>query len=79
MYIELIFSVKRLNHPNIVPIIGITADPFQIVAERMSDRSLMNYLKENPEANRLSLVRPLLLSHLTDTDNVILFRVVGYC
>ena len=76
-FIEIIFSLKRLRHPNIVPIIGVTMDPLQIVAERTSDRSLMEYLREYPEADRTGLVSPLPLSHLTDTDNVILFRVAG--
>ena len=76
-FIKLVFSLKRLSHPNIVPIIGVTMNPFQIVVERMSGRDLTEYLEEHPEADRISLVSPLLLSHLADTDNVILFRVVG--
>ena len=74
--VDTIVSLKSLSHPNIIPFIGVTMDPFQMVAERMSDRSLMEYLQEYPEADRIGLVSPLLLSHLTDTDNVILFRVV---
>ena len=47
-------------------------DPLQLVAERMPDRSLVEYLEEHPEADRIGLVSPLPLSHLTDTDDVIL-------
>ena len=74
MFVDLIFSLKRLSHPNIVPFIGVTTDPFQMVVERMSDRSLMEYLEEHPEADRTGLVGLPLLLHLTDTDN---FQVVG--
>ena len=35
-------------------------DPFQMVAERVSDRNLVQYLEEHPEADRISLVSPLL-------------------
>ena len=51
---------KRLNHPNLVPFIGATVDPPQIVAERMPRRGLIEYLEEHPEANRIGLVSPLL-------------------
>ena len=57
---NLIFSLKRLSHPNIVPFVGVTMDPVQIVVERMSDRNLTEYLEEHPEADRISLVGPLL-------------------
>ena len=58
--VNLIVSLKRLNHPNVVPFIGVTMDPFQYVAERISDGNLMKYLEEHPEADRISLVSPLL-------------------
>ena len=57
---ELIVSLKRLSHPNVVPFVGVTMDPFQMVAERISDGNLMKYLEEHPETDRISLVRPLL-------------------
>ena len=33
-------------------------DPLQVVVERVSDRNLMEYLKEHPRANRIRLVGP---------------------
>ena len=59
-FIEMTLPLKMLRHPNIVSPIGVTMDPFQVVVERMPDRNLTEYLKEHPEANRISLVRPLL-------------------
>ena len=58
--VDLIFSLKRISHPNIVPFIGMIMDPFQIVAERVSDRNPMEYLGEHPEMDRIGLVSPLL-------------------
>ena len=60
MLADLIVSLKRLSHPNVVPFIGVTMDPFQYVAERISDGNLMQYLEEHPEADRISLVSRLL-------------------
>jgi len=47
---------KHLKHPNIVPLLGITANPFQLISEWMSCGDLPQYIKENPDANRLGLV-----------------------
>ena len=58
--VGLIVSLKRLSHPNIVPFIGVTMDPFQMVAERISDGNLTKYLEEHPETDRISLVSRLL-------------------
>ena len=41
--------LKRLSHPNIVPYIGATVDPLQLVMEWMPDRNLAEYLQEHPE------------------------------
>ena len=48
---------KRLKHPNVVPFIGVTRDPLQIVSEWMPNGTLAEYLERNPGANRISLVR----------------------
>jgi len=60
---------KRLIHPNIVPFIGITTKPLQIVLEWMPNGTLTEFVGENPSASRIGLVSPSLGSHLT--DNVI--------
>ena len=52
--------MKRLNHLNLVPFVGATTLPFQLVVERVSDRYLTEYLEERPEADRIGLVSLLL-------------------
>lgn len=47
---------KRLTHPNIVPIIGVTSTPLQLVSEWMTGGGLTEYIKKNPDADRLVLV-----------------------
>jgi serine/threonine protein kinase len=47
---------KRLMHPNIVPLLGITVKPFHLVSGWMSGGDLQNYIKEHPGADRLGLV-----------------------
>lgn len=56
---------KALRHPNIVPLIGVTVSEteFAMVSEWMVNRDINNFLKENPDADRLKLVRsPLITS-----------------
>ena len=62
---------KRLKHPNIVPFIGITTDPLQIVLEWMPNGTLTEFVKKNPSASRLSLVSPSLQSHFIDNVNLL--------
>ena len=50
---------KRLIHPNVVPFLGVTSNPLQIVSEWMSDGNLTTYVKLNPYTNRVILVSPL--------------------
>ena len=47
---------KRLKHENIVPLLGITFTPIQFISEWMSGGSLTEYVKKNPNADRLDLV-----------------------
>ena len=47
---------KHLTHPNIVPLIGVTIDPFQLISDSMPGGDLVNYIASNPGADRLSLV-----------------------
>ena len=46
----------RLRHPNIVPFIGITTDPLQIVSEWMPNGTLTEFVEKNPDVNRIGLV-----------------------
>ena len=47
---------KRLKHPNIVPLLGITVSPFQLVSDWMSGGDLPEYLEKHPDADRIGLV-----------------------
>ncbi|KAF9785479.1 CNH domain-containing protein [Thelephora terrestris] len=47
---------KRLRHPNIVPLIGVTRTPLQFVSEWMPNGTVTDYLCENPGANRIALL-----------------------
>lgn len=43
-------------HPNIVPFIGATADPFQALSAWMTGGELSDYITAHPCANRFGLV-----------------------
>ena len=53
---------KRLSHPNVLPLLGVSVsrDPqhFRIITEWMPNGNAMEYVRSNPEANRLRLVSP---------------------
>ena len=52
---------KRLSHPNVLPLLGVSVSKspqhFRIISEWMPNGNVMEYIKSNPEANRLRLVR----------------------
>ena len=45
-----------MTHPNVLPLLGITIDPFQLISNWMSGGDLLEYLKKNPRTDRLELV-----------------------
>ena len=47
---------KRLKHQNVVPLLGITSTPLQLISEWMPGGDLMKYIKKNPAVDRLGLV-----------------------
>jgi len=47
---------KNLAHPNVVPLLGVTTDPVQLVLGWMPDMDLTGYTANRPDADRLSLV-----------------------
>ena len=49
-----------MDHPNIVPLKGVTLNPLQLVWEWMPGGELREYIKKNPDANFISLVGPFL-------------------
>ena len=59
---------KRLAHPNIVPLLGITPSPLQLISEWMPGGDLTDYIKKSPDVNRVGLVGvPPLMFDLTLT------------
>ena len=56
MFCEEAVMWKRLRHPNIVPFIGITRDPMQLVSEWMPNGTLTRYINTHPTADRICLV-----------------------
>jgi serine/threonine protein kinase len=47
---------KCLKHKNIVPLLGITPDPLQLISEWIPGGDLTEYIKKHPDADRLGLV-----------------------
>jgi len=47
---------KRLAHPNIVHLLGITIAPLQLISNWMSGGDLSEYIKKHPDTDRLGLV-----------------------
>jgi len=47
---------KHLRHRNIIPFLGATLDPPQLVSTWMPAGGLTEYITEHPENNRLGLV-----------------------
>ena len=50
---------KHLAHPNIVPLLGATIDPPQLISDRMPGGDLIEYITGQPDADRISLVSDL--------------------
>ena len=47
---------KYLKHPNILPLLGATISPPQLVSVFMSAGDLSKYIEENPNEDRIGLV-----------------------
>ena len=47
---------KHMEHPNIVPLLGITRTPLQLISEWIPGGELTEYIKKHPNADRLNLV-----------------------
>ena len=47
---------KTLKHPNILPLLGATISPLQLVSAFMPAGDLSKYIPKNPDANRIGLV-----------------------
>ena len=49
---------KNLNHPNVLPLLGITVDPsqLQLVSKWVSGGNMREYIKKYPDADRRRMV-----------------------
>ena len=47
---------KYTAHPNLIPLLGITLEPLQLVSEWITGGYLTEYIKKHPDVDRLSLV-----------------------
>ena len=52
----MVVAWKNLAHPNVVPLLGVTADPIQLVSGWMPDVDLTGYIASHPDTDRLNLV-----------------------
>ena len=48
---------KRLTHPNIVPLLGATLEPLELISDWMPGGDLPEYIESHHDADRVSLVR----------------------
>lgn len=71
---------KRLQHPNIVPFLGIPAEipPFEIVCDWMDNDRITEYVRKNPEVDRIDLVSGFVSTLTISPDRLnVNFSVVG--
>ena len=47
---------KYLDHPNVLPLLGITIDPLQLVSKWVSGGNMREYIERHPDADRRRLV-----------------------
>ena len=52
---------KRLTHPNVLPLVGVTTTPSQLILDWMPGGQRLEYIGNNPDADRLGLVGGLLV------------------
>ena len=58
MFYREVIVWKRLQHPNIVPFLGVPAKipPFEIVCDWMENDKITEYVRKNPGVDRVGLV-----------------------
>ena len=47
---------KRLKHPNILPLLGVTIHPLQLISDWMPGGDLPGYIKKHSDVDRIGLV-----------------------
>ena len=58
---------KHLTHPNIVPLLGVTIDPPQLISDRMPGGDLAEYIANHLDTDRMSLVNDDFSASLYET------------
>ena len=55
---------KTLRHPNVLPLIGVamTETKFSMISDWMVNGNINEFVKENPNADRLKLASPSLFA-----------------
>jgi len=67
---------KNLAHPNVVPLLGVTTDPIQLVSGWMPDADLTGYITSHPDADRFSLVG---VPSIVPREMLILYLAIRCC
>lgn len=74
--------LKHLAHPNVVPLVGVTVDPFSLISVWMPGGDLLAYLADHPGAGKRSLVCstsvPTLCDALTTSKLSDVAKGLGY-
>ena len=65
---------KRLQHPNIVPFLGISAEmpPSEIIYDWMEHGGITEYVNGHPEVDRIGLVRGFISAVIISFQRVLL-------
>jgi len=50
---------KHLDHPNILPLLGVTLSRHQLISNWMPGGNLLKYVRTNPDTDRFKLVRAI--------------------
>ena len=55
-FYEVAVTSKHLSHQNVVRVLGVNVEPFELISVWMPGGNLPEYVAGNPNANRRSLV-----------------------